>query len=315
MVKFTSPLFAVALFNLVDRAASEGCIVPHSILPYSIETAEGPKQYRFLKDGHVFMSHLEEGWPSREAINAIRPHPQFDPDGWGTTLYLQPFFPGALIDHTEEITPSATEEGIEVFMKGKVSRENLGIQTTFGTWNSSMHFYFDTPSQTIGGVGKYHISLPEAPSATTGDLNLVKFASNYLLNVTLLSGGQGDTGDMTKAVITSPEFTFEWHPPVHPAFYPADKTSNDMEIYLDGILNNIDTRDRGLVIKTGCKPTMTLRMTCNEPMFFGAQYDLRWATYFEMDNIGVTPLLARPATEISCDLRFHSEAFLGMGCC
>ena len=68
------------------------------------------------KDQH-FMSVISDG-----GAFATRPHPGVDPNGWGTTVYLQPFLPGAEMKHTNIGKVAAKPDKITVAARGLVSR-------------------------------------------------------------------------------------------------------------------------------------------------------------------------------------------------
>jgi len=63
-------------------------------------------------------------------------------------------------------------------------------------------------------------------SATSGDLNLYKLASNLMTNVPVLSGGMTNTGDMSGNFINGSNSTrqivLDWDPPSQPANCPTD---------------------------------------------------------------------------------------------
>jgi len=80
---------------------------------------------RCYSDGHHFLSILNEG-----GIFALRPHPGIDLNGWGGTLYLQPFLPGAVLRGSVISTCQANPDGIEVAATGLVSR---GASDQYGT--------------------------------------------------------------------------------------------------------------------------------------------------------------------------------------
>jgi len=60
---------------------------------YSIQNVS--EEYRMYKGDQHFMSLIYQ-----DSIYAFCPHPGNDPNGWGSTLYLQPFLPGAVLQYS-----------------------------------------------------------------------------------------------------------------------------------------------------------------------------------------------------------------------
>ena len=274
---------------------------------YSVEQViVGPAtEYRFKLDNRHFGTLIDQG-----GTFAFRPHPGCDVNGWGSTWYAQPFLPGAILKNTTIGPINAGSNGIHVSTSGMVSRDT---SLTYGTWGSALDFEYDPVGQVITGTGQYTITLAGPLSATTGDLNLYKIASNYLDEVQLLSGGIGDTGDMQEAVVrqNAGSIWFVWIPPNQPSHFPTDKT-NYLSIQVVGRFNNVDTKAMGYApIAPAFKPSLKVTLTSQRTeMMFGGIYDLAKSKFFWEDNVGVTPLVSKASldTEFNYDVVFESVA-------
>ncbi len=298
-----------------NRIASLSPTVPFAIrgqCSYVVRqiNTSGTVEYRFYCTNHHFMTLIDQG-----GTQNYRPHPGFDPNGWGSSWYMQPFLPGAQLRHTriKSIVPHA--QGIDIHATGNVS---YGA-SPFGSWSSNMRFAYNITQKKITGTGSYSIALPYNLSGFA-DLNLYKIASNYLRNVPLISGGVGDTGDMSRANVrgTTSWTTFTWTPPGIPSHFPLDVTSS-MRIEVVGEYNQVDTRRMGFnfSIAPAYKPTLSVNLTArtpNTPISFGGFYDTRQNQSFWADNVGITPLILRwVATRTAYDflVEFSSEALPG----
>ncbi len=131
------------------------------------------------------------------SILDIRPQPDggATDNAWGSSLYMQPFLPGAVLRNTNIRPLLIDSDGIIIESTGKVSK---GESETFGDWFFSMKFSYIN-SERVEGSGAYAISLDAPLNTINKDLNIFRIASNYLSDVPLRSGGIGDTGDMQKA--------------------------------------------------------------------------------------------------------------------
>jgi hypothetical protein len=214
--------------------------------------APNKTEYRFIKDGHHFLSFMNFNGTCN-----FRPHPGFDPNGWGSSWYAQPFLPGAVLGHTIIDSIDATNDYIRIEVHGNVSR---GLASTYGTWSLVMTFIYTKAEKKIVGTGEYVIFIDGQLSGTTGDLNLYKIASNYLDDVPLLSGGNGDTGDMSRADVTGSFAPYSWIPPNQPSHFPSD-TTDTLSINVIGQYNNVDTAAQGYApIQTAFKPSMKVKL-------------------------------------------------------
>lgn len=281
---------------------------------YFIDTVndKGPTEHRFMCKGHHFMSLIIDA----DGALSLRPHPGVDPNGWGSSWYAQPFLPGAVLKHTIINSLTADSDGIHVNASGNVS---YGESSTYGTWNITMRYSYNSIEKRIIGNGDYSITLDGVLNETTGDLNLYKITSNYLDNVPLLSGKIGDAGDMEQANVTGDDFHFVWVPPDRPSHFPMDITDY-LSIDVIGQYNDVDTRAQGQVaIKPAYKPNLKVTLTNLEQqgleMIFGAMYNTAESKLFYADNVGITPLILKKSsrTELHFNLEFESVALLGDG--
>ncbi len=275
--------------------------------------AGGNTEYRLYNGSQHFMTVI---LTSQGAIS-IRPHPGVDINGWGSSLYLQPFLPGATLKYTNIRNVVANESGIRVIADGNVS---LGSSQTYGYWSSDMFYSYNSELKEIRGFGNYSINLGGNLSSATGDLNIYKLASNYLNDVPLLYGGIGDTGDMYNAIVSGsngyPGFT--WDPVTQPSHFPSGYTQN-LSIDVSGNLYNVNTTAQNYsAIAAAYKPSMKVVLNSRDSgirMMFGGIYNLAEAQQFWQDNIGVTPLIQQPTTKTNYtfDVTFYSKAPAGDG--
>lgn len=235
---------------------------------YSVQqkdTSEG-LEYRFKYHAFHFMTLID-----KDGEFILRPHPGCDKDGWGTSLYAQPFLPGAKLKHTTIESVSGNSKGIHTEASGKVSR---GDSDTYGDWSSDFDFTYDQDNKEIKGHGTYTISLQGHLSK---DLNLFKIASNYLQNVPLLSGEKGDTGDMKEAKVNGDDdFSHTWIPDKEPDYFPTDKTDR-LSINVKEQYNQVDAVELGYEkISPALKPSLKVILDSNDDgtgIMFGAMYD------------------------------------------
>ncbi len=266
-------------------------------------------EHRLYLDGHHFLTIIDD-----QGTFNIRPHPGEDVNGWGSSLYMQPFLPGAILKHTiiDDINIKCNE--IEVIAHGKVSR---GVSTNYGDWDTDLSFSYNPLLKKVNGWGEYDVNLMGSLSSSTGDLNLFKLASNYLDDVPLLNGGDGDTGDMKYADVSG-KFDFRWNPSLQPSHFPYD-FSDSLSIDVIGDYNQVDTVAQGYAyIEPAYKPSMKVILNSSQkniPMIFGGMYDWGERKDFWEDNVGITPLIVQSSsyTDYSFDVLFVSEAIEGDG--
>lgn len=305
----------LGITTLILVGCNVGCIDDdddHS--EYSVAEIDnnGITEHRFKFNEHHFMTIVNDNGTFN-----LRPHPGVDVNGWGASWYAQPFLPGAVLGNTSVGSVTSDKNGIHVSASGSVSRN---ASDTYGTWSFSMDFSYNPVEKKITGSGEYTITLENALSETTGDLNLYKIASNYLDDVPLLDppGGIGDTGDMKQADVVGDTFNFTWIPPDQPAHFPGDVT-NSLSVKVVGQYNNVDTAAQGYeAIAAAYKPTLTVLLTSQQsglPMIFGGVFDVAKRQDFWEDNVGITPLILKQSTETEFHfyVNFESEALPGDG--
>ena len=274
---------------------------------YRVEQEEvgGAIEHRFFYAGQHFATLIDDG-----GTYALRPHPGCDVNGWGSTWYAQPFLPGAILQHTTIEPPSVDASSIHVKAEGMVSQGTTGM---YGTWESVMDYAYRLTDKMVTGTGVYTITLEGLLSESTGDLNLYKIASNYLDDVPLLSGGIGDTGDMTQADVMGDGINFDWVPPNQPAHFPSDE-SDILSINVAGQYNNVDTAAMGYaLIAAAFKPSLKVVLISldeNAGIRFGGFYNLAERQTFWSDNVGITPIIAKTSTKtaFTFEVLFESEA-------
>ena len=268
------------------------------------------KEYRFILNNHHFMTLVDDNG----TLN-FRPHPGVDVNGWGSSWYIQPFFPGAVLSHAIIDNIKTGGDGIQVNASGSVS---YGSSSDYGTWSTKIFFEYNQKEKTINGKGEYLITLDGQLSESTGDLNLYKIATNYLDDVPLMNGETGDTGDMKQVNVIGDNINFTWIPPVQPSHFPNDIT-DILSVDVIGQYNNIDTAKQGLEqIEPAYKPSLKVILTSHEAginMIYGSVYDVSKSKLFNEDNVGITPLILKQSskTEFLFDIKFESKALPGDG--
>ncbi len=303
-------LLAVTLLVTLSVGSTGALTVRGSVVDpwYRVEQLEvgDALEYRFYHRGHHFMTLIDE-----QGTFNLRPRPGCDINGWGSSWYAQPYLPGALLAHTEveAVTPSA--QGVQVSGSGAVSRDE---SATYGTWGATMSFAYDPTERIVTGTGTYTIALEAPLDDSTGDLNLYKIASNYLHEVPLLTGGFGDTGDMSVAEVEGNGFAFTWLPPHQPSHFPTDRTGW-LAVDVRGQHNVVDTAAQNYErIEPAFKPSLKVVLTAQQPeveMTFGAMYDWDKRKDFWEDNVAITPLILHedpPVTSLAFDVLFESQA-------
>jgi len=274
----------------------------------------GETEHRFICNGHHFLTLIED-----QGAFVFRPHPGVDENGWGSSWYAQPFLPGAVLSRTVvESLEAEHNKGIKVVASGQVSR---GTSSTYGPWTMTIQFACSRLDKRVTGVGQYTIDLAGDLTYSTGDLNLYKIASNYLYDIPLLSGGQGNTGDMEKVnYIRDDGGVVVWVPnPASPGHYPND-TADKLSVDVIGQYNNADTWALGesFCMKPAFKPSLRVDLTSQQAgarLTFGAFYTTAYSQAFWADNVAVTPLIRQPRSQqaFHFDVEFESKALDGDG--
>jgi len=272
--------------------------------PYSI--IQTGNEYRLMFEEFHFLSILYEN-----EIHAFRPHPGQDINGWGSTMYAQPFLPGAVLGYTTIDSVVANKQGVNCYSNGFVS---MGENENYGNWNMFFHFEYVPEMKKIEGAGEYTISLESNLSNETGDLNLFKIASNYLFDVPLLCDTiNGETGDMEKAEFTGNTYAnpITWIPTDSNLF--VWQYTDSLSIDMKGCYNNVDTEAQGYApIEPAFKPGIKVTINSIEPgleMIVGGIYDFELGQDFWEDNVGITPLILKESekTEFSFAIEFESQ--------
>jgi len=263
-----------------------------------------PNEWRVYYRGRHFASVLIE-----DGIFAIRPHPGMDVDGWGSTLYLQPFFDDALNNQTDSVTVEVETDCVRVEAEGSVA----AVGGAAGTWQ--VEFKLTSSDKSLSATGDYCIQLAGAlPEGK--DLKLYKLASNFLQDVPLLGGGMGDTGDMMFVRYGDANI---WKPNAEAGeqvgHFPPDVYSS-LVVECSGATNEVDTVRQGHVaIKLAYKPSLkvTLESPNTDKIRFGGIF--KNDQDFASDNIGITPWMKdddlTPGANYSFALSIESEAVPG----
>lgn len=273
---------------------------------YSFEIL--PSEYRFFRRGKHFMSIVTSD--NNGSIIDIRPHPDGGDldNAWGSSLYLQPFLPGAILSGTNIDTPRVANDGITIDATGKVSR---GASQTFGIWNFSMKFSYSLVDSSIDSTGgTYSITLDDKLSDLTGDLNLFKIASNFLIDVPLISGGRGNTGDMSRVDVFFNDKPQRTWVPTQGTTYPGDSTNN---LAMD-VIGNYNEVSHVPEIISAYKPNMRVKILRNgvgSKMILGTAYDELKKQDPYADNVSILPLILKTAPEkiFNFDIWFESTPF------
>ncbi|MEI7900193.1 MAG: hypothetical protein WCK89_08065 [bacterium] len=254
--------------------------------------AGGGPETRLYLHGHHFASVL-----TASGIFAVRPHPGVDRNGWGSTLYLQPFIAGAVLGHSAVSSCVATPTGVLVNVSGYVSKSTSG---TYGTWRLTdlIIAYSPEAKRLTAASGSYAITLSGPVVGAGGDLNLFKLASNYLDDVPRLDGTAGDTGDMCRADYTTDQGTSTWTPSVGPDGHFSGPATGFLSITAVGTFNDIDTLAQSWTnfraIQAAYKPSLRVDLTAQDAgygMIPGFIYTSAASKLYYSDNVGITPVI------------------------
>jgi len=275
--------------------------VQHNGTYFAVQTS---KEWRIYCEGRHFASVLVE-----DGIFALRPHPGLDVDGWGSTLYLQPYFEDDLTNHTDNVTVTVKPDCVRVEAEGKVA----AVGGSAGTWQAE--FDLTCSEKTMSATGNYFIQL--AGVLPVGkDLKLYKLASNYLQDVPLLGGGMGDTGDM--AFVRYGDANI-WKPNAEAGeqvgHFPPE-TYSSLMVECSCATNEVDTARQGhAAIKLAYKPS--LKVVLDSPNTDKIRFGVIFTNDqdFASDNIGITPWIDKNDLSTGADYSFtlsiESEAVAG----
>lgn len=299
---------AAALVLLLALAGTPAPTAPtgpgEEVAGYAVAEIRNPgaTEYRLYRGDHHFATVVNE-----TGTFNLRPHPGEDPNGWGSSLYLQPFLPGAELKHASLEQIEAGPSGILLRAEGGVSR---GVDGTFGFWSLRLDVSFDRAKGRMTAQGVYAIELPETLAARGGDLNLCKLASNRLQDVPLLGGSRGDTGDMKVAVVSVDGFRREWSPAREPTVLIDRGDVRSVFVEAVGDQNRVNSAAQGHApILPAYKPTFSVRLVSTGealPMAFFGMYDTGKNRDFWEDNVGMNLLVLEKAAQ----RRFRFEVSL-----
>jgi hypothetical protein len=184
---------------------------------YRVETVidKAHVEYRMYKDGFHFNSLIWTGGtlpyrgcyqvqvcPTDYAKWALinRPHVEADVNGWGSSVYWNPYVRGSGSDSTTDAENGwvrdidNTVNGVFVRAEGRVARGNQG--GTFGTFETVRRIAYDAAAKAMQGAGTLQIILNGSLAAAGLDLNVERIASNQMPDVPLWTGDRGTTGDI-----------------------------------------------------------------------------------------------------------------------
>lgn len=250
----------------------------------------------------------------------FRPHPGNDPNGWGSSLYLQAFLADAsVLSGASAGLEDVSDTGITVIGSGPVNGPGTNSS---GRWSWTLTFSYDESSKDVHmTTGSYDVALTRGLVGTGSDLNLFRLSSNYLHDVPLLdpTGTVGDTGDLQEANARSRQaggigdvFDYTWIPPEAPDFYPRT-TASTISIDAVGQYNVIDTaaQSSGYQIAAAYKPSLTVTLashTAPVPMIFGASYDMSRASDIAADNVGISAIVLQSWTGSAADFELTLDS-------
>lgn len=253
------------------------------------------------------------------AVMAVRPHPGVDRNGWGSTLYLQPFIAKAVLGHATIRSATVSPAGVLLDVSGLVSQGAVG---SYGSWSiTNLVLRYDPLGKRVTGGGTYRIGLDGPVAAAGGDLNLYKLASNYLDDVPLLDGTVGDTGDMTHADYTTDSTSDTWLPPLQPGHYPGPATDR-LSITAHGDFCDVDTLAQSetnfRAIQAAYKPSLRVDLVAQAPgygLIPGFGYQTSLSRIYLADNVGITPVITSGSTttQFVYDVSIESWALPGDG--
>jgi hypothetical protein len=253
------------------------------------KSVNGGLEHQLFRGNHHFATIID-----KNGTYIIRCHPGMDINGWGTSIYLQPYAGNeGRLAYTSIDSMTSSADGVDVHAAGHVSR---GTSSTFGDWNSALRFDYDPTTKIVNISGSYNINLPAALSTIGADLNLGKIASNKLDEVPRTSGTTGDTGDMVYAHWSSsnPVLQQDWIPENQSGNHcPGDKASYLNIDLITTTIYDVDAIALGQTpIQAACKPNTSFRIssTNNEAnISLCASYNMSQSKQYWSDNIGITP--------------------------
>jgi len=302
-------LFIFALIPLLSVAPGVEAAPKKQYSTTKLSSPAGTEYWLYFKPDNSSTPHHFLSVIASDGSISIRPHPGDDPNGWGTSWYPQPFFPGAVLRSAKVSNPVVNQKGITLKVSGTVSNgDNKGV----GKFSLDIIFAYDNNKKITSGTGNYSIKLPKSlVDLGAGDLNISKIASNFLHNVPLLSGDMGNTGDMSNVFSFTSDAIHSWDPIVNPSYFPQGE-SYFLFVDVQGQYNNVDTAVQGYepiaaAYKPGVKLTYVSK-NLDSRIAFGAIYDTTKSGEFWQDNVGITPLILQnsPARKFDFSIVFES---------
>lgn len=240
----------------------------------------------------------------------LRPHPGRDVNGWGSSWYAQPYLRDTSSAHSIIESVTTYPNRIRISTSGRVSIGSVG---DYGTWRMTLDLVYDSIERKVSGAGTYHITLDGA-LAEVGDLKLYKIASNYLIDVPLLSGGRGNTGDMSEVIINRDNSYDEHWIPTRGDHCPQN-VAHKLSLHVLGQYNNVDTAAQGHPpIEPAYKPGLKVVLDDTRPadagMIFCGFYNSGLSHAFWTDNVATHAIIRADTaqTEFDYDVTFESRA-------
>jgi len=261
-------------------------------------------EYRLKCADYHFLTVIHE-----DGLLVLRPHPGRDVNGWGSSWYVQPYLVDTSSADTiiEEVI--AYPDRIRVSASGSVL---AGAAGNYGAWRMTLDLTYNSVARAVSGWGTYQVTLDRELIGAPGDLKLYKIASNYLIDVPLLGGGFGNTGDMKS--VAYGDGGASWTPPNDHC--PQDPTYH-MLIDVLGQYNNVDTaalepeyEPIDPAYKPGLKVILDDTQATGAGMIFCGFYAEAQSRDFWADNVATHAIIRQGTTrtEFDYDVTFESRA-------
>lgn len=274
---------------------------------YSVDTlvVGEATEYRLKCADYHFLTVIHEN-----GLLVLRPHPGRDVNGWGSSWYAYPYLRDTISAHSTIENITIYPDRVRVSTSGRVSAGDMG---DFGTWRMTLDLVYDSVERKVSGAGTYHITL-DGPLTAVGDLKLYKIASNYLIDVPLLSGGRGNTGDMSEVIINRDDSYDEHWIPTRGDHCPQN-VAHKLSLHVLGQYNNVDTaalEDEPIdpAYKPGLKVILDDTQPTGASMIFCGFYNRDLSRAFWADNVAMHAIIRymTTQTEFDYDVTFESRA-------
>jgi hypothetical protein len=274
---------------------------------YNIETLDNPLQnateYRLFHEDHHFGTILDQN-PGRIIF---RPHPGNDPNGWGTSWYLQTYLQNSSLRNSFINSISHNDHGIRLSLNGEVSNNGNSYGDTFSKYS----FHFNPEEQLVFGKGRHLVELNGPLNESNRDMFIFRLATNYMIDVPQNSGENGNTGDMEKVVYNRGSQDFAWIPnmnPFTPGHFPND-VSNFLSIEVVGDYNDVLFNPP---LEPAFKPTLKVATSIDVPyipMIFGGWYYQNQSQSPYADNVNTFPVVKKSSNEDYFLFDFDFESY------